>query len=333
MGRLTHVELRRYLARGAVRMLIIGMVAAVLVAAFSVWRTTQPPSQAQVDEAQRQYAIAQSDWVQNGPQMIATCKEHEAEARQTDPSFACDKIAGTAPTLDSYLPSRETFAASAGGWLGQVGSLVLLLSLIVGATFVAAEFSTGALSTWLTFEPRRGRVFASKAVVVTAATAVTALVVTALAVGVFWVAAAVNHATGDVTAQTLTDLGNESARGAAAAGGAALLGAVLAFLLRHTAAVIAVVIAWLIAVDKLLVIGLLQAPRWSATYNLQAWLNAGFEQTVGPTSCSTDAAGTMVCDGGTNLTITMAQAGVTLAGLLAVAAAVALLVFQRRDVA
>lgn len=329
-GRLVRVELRRYLAREGVRWLVVGMVAAVLLTGFAAWRSSRSPSEAQLAEAQHQYAMAQADWAQHGEQYLADCRANEKQVQRPEQAagFSCEDMV---PSLDRFLPMRETFAGSAVGWLGQVATFVLLLSLIVGATLVAAEFSTGSMSTWLTFEPRRGCVFASKVVVPTVVTGAAALVVAGVAVGVFWAATAVNHATGHVTAQTLIDLGNGSARIAVAAAGAALLGAVLGFLTRHTAAVIAAVIAWLIAVDQILISALLRAPRWSVAYNVQAWLAAGFEQTVGSTSCTTDAAGT-VCNG-TTLVITMTQAGLLLAALLAVATVLALLVFRRRDVA
>ncbi len=330
MGRLMRVELRRYLARAGVRWLVVGMLAAVLLTGFAAWRASRPPSEVQLAEAQRQVTLAQADWAQHGAEHVTTCRQQQAQARQTDPyaDFQCDR---GAPTVESFLPPRQTFAVNASDSLGQVATFVLLLSLIVGATFVAAELSTGAMSTWLTFEPRRGRVFASKAAVASVATGTAALVVSVLAVGVLWVATALNHATGQVTAQTLIDLANGSARIAVAAAGAALLGAGLGFLLRHTAAVIASAIAWFIAIDGTLVSGLLLAPRWAVTTNLQAWLRAGtvyYQQ--GP--CVTDPLGGLACNP-VQKTLSMAAGGLTLAAGLVAVTALALLVFRRRDVA
>lgn len=331
LGRLSLVELRRYAARAGVRWLIVGMLAVVVLTAFGAWRASRPPSEEQLAAAQQQVAMAQADWEANGEQRVAECREQEAQAQQTDPNvhFGCDQMA---PHLEAYLPYQATFADSAQGWLSQVATFVLLLSLIVGATFVAAEFSTGAITTWLTFEPRRPRVFASKVAVVTVATGLAALVVAVLSVGACWLATAINHAPGPWTAQLFVDLGNSAGRIAAAAAAAALLGATLGFLLRHTAAVIAVVIGWIVAIDGLLVQGLLRAPRWAVTLNLQAWLNGGFQQTVGSTSCTTTSDGVTTCNG-VQLVITMTQAGLTLLALVAVVTALALLVFRRRDVA
>ena len=331
MGRLTGVELRRYVAREGVRWLVVGMVAVVLLTGFAAWRSSRPATQAQLDQAQADYQLQLTHWNQFSEQMIADCRTTEQQARQNDPNvtFNCDQMK---PTVEQFLPYRETFAGSAQGWLRQVGTFVLLLSLIVGATFVAAEFSTGAITTWLTFEPRRGPVFVSKSLVVTVVTGVAALLVSALAIGVFWAATAINHSTGDVTSQTFSDLGDQAGRIAAAAAAAALLGAGVGLLTPPTAPRIAVGVGWRIAIDGILLQSLLRAPRWPLTTNLQAWLAGGYEQGLGGTTCMSNSAGVTTCDG-EKLVVTMTQAGVTIAVVLAVVTALAVLVFRRRDVA
>jgi ABC-2 type transport system permease protein len=331
MGRLTRVELRRYLARDGVRWLVVGMVAIVLLTAFAAWRSSRPPTQAQLDQAQQQVVLAQADWARNGAQHLADCRANELQARQTDPyaDFRCDSME---PTVKNFLPPQQTFAENAADWLSQVSTFVLLLALIVGATFVAAEFSTGAISTWLTFEPRRGRVFASKAVVAAVVTGVAALVVSVLAVAAFWGATAGNHAVGQVTARTVIDLGNQSGRIAAAAAGAALLGAALGFLTRHTAAVIAVVIGWFVAVDGIVASGLLHAPRWAVMTNLEAWLRAGTTYYL-QGQCTPDPLGNGFSCNTIQKSLSMASGGLTLVVLVAAVTALALVVFRSRDVA
>ena len=331
LRRLSLVELRRYTARVGVRWLVVGMLAVVLLTAFGAWRASRPASQAQLQQAQQQYEMAQTDWARNGDQMLASCQaaqEQQAAASGPQPDFGCDQMV---PTLARFLPSQATFAESGKDWVGQVAIFVLLLALIVGATFVAAEFSTGAIGTWLTFEPRRGRVFASKALVVTVATGAVALGVTALAVVSCWAATAVHHSVGDMTPALWADLGDSAGRVAAAAAGAALLGAALGFLLRHTAAVIAVVIGWFVAIDGILLSGLLHAPRWSAQLSLQAWLHAGatYYQDI---PCTTGPNGEVVC-GAVQKSLSMTQGGLTLAVLVVLVTVAAVRVFQRRDVA
>ncbi len=329
--RLSLVELRRYTARAGVRWLVVGMLAVVLLTAFGAWRSSRPPSPALLQQAQQQYQMAQADWAQNGEQIVASClaaQEQQTPASGPKPDFACDRMA---PTLANFLPAQATFVQSGSDWVSEVAVFVLLLALIVGATFVAAEFSTGSITTWLTFEPRRGRVFASKALVVTVATGLVALVVVALAAAACWAATAAHHAVGTMTPALWIDLGNTVGRIGGAAAGAALLGAALAFVLRHTAAVIAVVIGWFVAIDGILLSGLLHASLWTVQLNLAAWLHAGttYYQDV---PCTTGLNGEMVC-APVEKSLSMTQGGLTLAVLVAVVSLLAVRVFQRRDVA
>ena len=43
-ARLARVELRRYLTRAGVRWLVVAMLVAVLLTAFTAWRTSRPPT-------------------------------------------------------------------------------------------------------------------------------------------------------------------------------------------------------------------------------------------------------------------------------------------------
>ena len=336
-ARLLLVELRRYLARAGVRWLVVGMVAVVAITAFGAWRSSRPPTEQQLQQAQQDYRLQLTQWQQHGQEQIDSCKAAEADARQGDPSvdFGCDQM--QAPTAEMFLPWRETFSQAAPGWLEQVSTFLLLLALVIGATFVAAEFSTGSITTWLTFEPRRGRVFASKLVAVTVATGVVVLVVAWLAIGAFWAATAVNHSAGDTTSQLWTALADRAGRLAVAGAVATAVGAALAFLVRHTAAVLGIAIGWLVVVDGIVASQIeLTSPgirRWMVQMNVSAWLQGGIENHVGATSCSTDSLGNTLCTGGTSLVVSMTHAGLVLGVVGAVVIALALVVFRRRDVA
>lgn len=333
VGRLSLVELRRFLARSAIRWLLVGMLGIVGVMAYGAYSDTKPPTQAQLDEAQRNFDEQMVYWQDGGEQQIQDCRDAEAAERELHPDeqidFGCETI--TPPQLEWFLPQRTTFAQSAAGWMGQAGTFGLMAALIIGATFVAAEFASGSMSTWLTFEPRRGRVFASKTAVAAGATGVAVLAQAASTVGVTCVAARLNDALGDVTGAVWTDLAHRVLRAGAMGVAAAAIGAALAFLLRHTAAAIAVAFAWLVVVENLLLALVDWYARWAVSLNVRAWLQGGLEEQMGVTSCVTDSSGNTVCDGQT-LVITMTQAGWYLVALVAVVVTVALLVFRRRDV-
>ena len=58
--------------------------------------------------------------------------------------------------------------------------LVALTALMVAGSFIGAEYSTGSIANWLSFIPRRGRVFASKLVTIVAFSALASAAAAAL---------------------------------------------------------------------------------------------------------------------------------------------------------
>ena len=152
-----------------------------------------------------------------------------------------------------------------------------------------------------------------------------------LAIGAFWAAVAVNGSVGAVTAQLWVDLGDQAARLACAGAFAAAVGAALAFLLRHTGATLGVVVGWLVAVDGILASLFVGLRRWTTQISLTAWLQAGVQEQVGATSCSSGPSGVTTCNG-TPVVVSMTQGGLLLLAVLVVVTALGLLVFRRRDV-
>ena len=165
MIRLISAEANRLLSR---RMTWGVAVATLLIVAFVGWTMTQmlaPPSAEQVAQAQQAYQQMQTDVATHKDEMLAQC------AADGTPADKC------LPTLESMLPSAPTHAvamdsATSGGMM--LGGLA---ALVLGASFIGAEYRSGSLGNWLTFVPRRGRVFAAKAIVVALASLVIGVVV------------------------------------------------------------------------------------------------------------------------------------------------------------
>ena len=163
MTRLTKVELRRLVSR---RLVVLAMVAGLVVSALAllgVWQQSRPMSDEEQRRAQVYYEQAVADWEEHGDEWVAQCRDDQAaerEATGSDVDFMCQDYAApqeadflrTAPPLEQTLPSLLSIHAN----------LLIFLALLIGATATAAELSTGAMSSWLTFEPRRLRVYASK---------------------------------------------------------------------------------------------------------------------------------------------------------------------------
>src|SRR5699024_10954949 len=142
----------------------------------------------------------------------------------------------TAPPMEDSLP----------GYLGVHSAIVGFAALLIGATFTAAELSTGALRTWLRFEPRRLRVYTSQA----HGAALGAMHVPALAAGLRCGAATfianLYGLLGTMEGADWAGTASMALRVIGLAVLAAAVGSALVFLLRHTAAVLGAAVVILI---------------------------------------------------------------------------------------
>jgi ABC-2 type transport system permease protein len=132
-----------------------------------------------------------------------------------------------------YVSEMEIgFAVAAG--------LLFTLSVVIGASFVGADWATGSLSTLLTWEPRRVRVFVAKLIAAVVTTAIVTLVLLVLEMLLLAPAAAAHGTMGFIP--WWTAVGVWLRIGALAAIGAAL-GLGLASVMRSAAGPVA---TWLI---------------------------------------------------------------------------------------
>jgi ABC-2 type transport system permease protein len=98
------------------------------------------------------------------------------------------------PALEDYLRTSSTVADAMQATSVLKFTLINLLCLLIGASFVAAEFRSGAMSTWLTFNPDRNMVYLTKL----AAASLSTGVVTAFAAGTSLVSLAITVSLGGV---------------------------------------------------------------------------------------------------------------------------------------
>lgn len=323
--RLLGVELRRLTARIAVVIVMVVGLAATLLLGLAAYSSAQPMTEEQLAEAEKYYELDRQNWEENGEQMIADCleaQEMDAEASGDDTlDYGCEEME---PQREWYIWEPPAFSEFTTAALPQALLLVSLVSLLVGVTFVAAEFATGSIGTWLTFVPQRGKVFTSKTTAAALAGLVFGLVWGAAYLGV--TAAGYALAGSDVT--ITAPLIHSVLKVGVLALAVTMIGTALAFLLRHTAAALGVAIGYLIGIDAILLQALRGGGRWSLTNNLAAWV-AG-RASYYEESCTTDQNGTM-CDY-VERTITQTQGGLVLAVVVVFVTALALLTFRRRDV-
>ena len=144
--------------------------------------------------------------------------------------------------------------------LEGISSITSILGLVIGASFVAASWQTGTISTILTWEPRRLRWFSARILVLAAGVlVVTALIVAFLSAGLA-LAAMLRGSTVGVDGAWWTDVLTTSLRVSVVAAISAVIGGGVAAIGRHTAAALGVVFVWT-AVLEGLVRGL--RPLWT----------------------------------------------------------------------
>ena len=161
MMRLTKVELRRLFSRRLTTIAMLGALVVTGVMLFGSFQEAKPLSAQEQATQQAQFDQARKDWDANGEQQIQDCLKQQAETQKTDPKadFACSQME---PNLANWGKPQAKFAEMMPGTLLAGSLLLTFVGFVVGASFVAAEFSSGSMGNWLTFEPRRMRVYASK---------------------------------------------------------------------------------------------------------------------------------------------------------------------------
>ncbi len=327
--RLARVELDRFRSRRLVRWATVLAVGVGLLLGASSWWQARPPSAAQVAQAQEIVTQQREDWAANGAEYVKGCEDDQAANPSNYPAdFDCATDLQPTLELDDFLPSRGIFAEAGVAALQTDAYLLLGLVLLLGASFVCAESVSGALSTWLTFEPRRTRVYATKTAAAAVGGAVVAAVGFAVALGGQWVAFALHDRAG-ATGHLWTQVAAEGGRVVVLAAAVAAIGTGLGFLLRHTTAVLGVVAAVFALVDAAVVRKALEQPRWTLTVSSDAWITAHGTYTV--EKCTTNQNG-MMCDYVEHV-VSMTHGGLVLAGVTVVVVVLGWLVFRRRDVA
>ncbi|QDO88364.1 ABC transporter permease [Ornithinimicrobium ciconiae] len=333
MTQLTRVELRRILSRKIVHLSVLAILAVSALVFWGLWQSVQPLS-AFEDRARADFEMAHEDWESqqefNDEEFISQCLEdQEAERERTGDAtldFGCEWPEPTfEEMLASYGPPSMVDLYTMN--LQQTGTLVFFLVLLGGSTATAAELAHRTLGTWLTFEPRRDRVFGSKVL----ASGLVAIPITALflalilgGIPLIFRMRGVDDA---VTAAQWADLGWMSARIVLLAVFLGMVGAAAGLLLRHTGAVLGIVIGYMLVAENMVRALFPDWAKYLLSENLIAWVNDGHEMH------------TWVCDEGFEgncreviTRISLEQGALVIGVVGAVIILASWLVFRRRDV-
>lgn len=332
--RLVRVELRRVVARTLVMVAVLGALAGVGAVVFGTWSTTRPLSEAQLRDAEAAYQWSVEDWEENGEQYMADCLEQLELERQAvedaggDPDGVYDYCADSEPRRENYIPQSPELETVLPMQIYGITTLLMFVALAIGTTATAAEMSTGAMSTWLTFVPQRMRVFGSKVLAPTLFVIPVVVVLLAVHLGAVWFIHDSQGLADGMTAAIWTDTAWSAARVVAVAAVVTAIGAALGLLLRHTAAVLGAVLGWFILVEGMLVSMVQQLRPLSLVLSIQAWVNDGALYWVN--TCTVTDQGTSCT--GVEETLSLVQASIQLGAVAVVLIGVSALVFRRRDV-
>jgi ABC-2 type transport system permease protein len=203
-----------------------------------------------------------------------------------------------------------------------------LAFLFVAASFIGAEYSSGALANWLSFVPERGKVFTSKLLAVVIAAAVVNAAASALTIALAALVTRAAHA----QVAGVGKIVQTGGRGVVIGVICAILGYGLAMLTRHTIAAAGTVLAYLFVSSVLSglsqVIAPLQKIRpFQAETNALAFLNHGYAYTTYVDVATPEG----VTQQAVRHMVSFAHSAGYWSIIVVVVVAVALMIFRRRD--
>lgn len=319
--RLVLVELTRFRARRAIAMLLLAAtLLTVLIAGVTAWET-RPISEADVAAAEQQAREeAQQPHVR---EQLEECREEPGDYGATS-ADDCEEM--VVPQAEWFLWRSELSLTEQRGGSGLAAAVLLVVvSVVVGATFAGADWASGSMSNQLLFESRRGRVWTAKALAVLIGTALVAGVV----LGGLWLFLHLVAEARDITTPATVQqaVRGDVLRGTLLAGLAGVGGYALSMLTRSTVATVAVLfvvsVAGEILVNLIPVEGRL---RWSPAANVMAVLQDGTTVYDPSLPCTTDGSECGM------LAIDLADGALFLGAVLAVVAVLSVWSYRRRDV-
>lgn len=320
MSRLVWAEVTRLLSRRftgiALVVLLLGLGAYQLVVNDSL----SPQTDEQLAAAQRSYEQSHQDWVDNHEKYEQACRKTGGTPKE---------CAIPEPTLKEFSVEPAPFSQAARTALGISTVLVSLVGFMIAASFIGAEYSSGSMSTWLTFVPRRGAVFWSKILTVIGFAALLAALTGALVLAATVVLGRLQGS--DI--ELLRHLAAMAARSVLVVVGLTVLGFCLGLITRHTAGAIGVLVA--LVVVSFVRIGPLNSLAWAQRItpwtpegNMAAIVVGGYRYYVPVQKLTPEGVSIEF----TQHSLSLAHGAGYWAILLFVLVASSLLIFRRREV-
>lgn len=274
--RLLNVELKRFWSRRLVWITGLALVGIMGFTVVGAYFSSIPPSTEELAEQEMYYQEELADWEVFGEEMVAECLEdQEAERLQTDDptlDYGCEEMG---PPVRESFGWQPTFVDDAQFLIGTMALTIVAGGVLIGASLIAAEINTGALDNWLTFEPRRTRVFFSKLLGVAVGIIPVGLATVLALVGGTLGAYALNDAIGTTSAGFWGTLIWGAVRIVLMTMVGAVAGITLGTLMKHTAAALGAVIGYVLVFEALIGGLLPKWQPWLISTNIQGFLDRG----------------------------------------------------------
>lgn len=235
MKRLLSVEFRRYAARRAVRATGVLAILTILIATVIVFINSDR-SVAAIRDSERERQ-----------RLIEECEEAaETQPAEFQREGECE---GFFPRESSDPRFHLTVLEDV---LEGLSFLFVIVAMGLGATFFGAEWNAGTVTTILTWEPRRARIFAAKVLAAAAFVFVAVMMVQALLVAVMAPVALLRGSTAGVDGEWLGAVTGIAARSAVIGALAAVIGMSVASMARNTATALIVAFVYFAVIENVL---------------------------------------------------------------------------------
>lgn len=239
MKALITVELLRLLSRR-----LFKGISALVIVAFAIIGTisfvASDDSPERVAQAQAQHKVDIADCVERAE--LAASQDQSPAGRDFE-QLCRDEIYGSDPR----------FRYSDMPWiLGSMGMPLMMLGWLLGASFIGAEWKDRTITTTLTWERRRIRVLAAKAIALSLVVSAWVLLLQGVFIGAMYPAGAFEGSMAGVDGQWWLDIGLLALRVGGLAVMAGLLGFSLAAIGRNTAAALGIGFVYLAVIEGMI---------------------------------------------------------------------------------
>ena len=320
MTSLIWAEITRLLSRRLTGIAMIMMLLGVAGYQLVVNDALSPPSSEERAAAERSYQQAHQDWAAGREQWEQECRDTGAPR---------EECVIPEPTLAEFTGDSTPFKEAASTALKLSTVFVALVMFTIAASFIGAEYSSGSITNWLTFIPRRSHVFWSKLLTVAGFAALVGTVAVTLVLGASLVLARLHGS--DIEA--VPELAGVAVRGILPIVVVAILGFCVGLLTRHTAGAIgillATVVAWFVRIGELS--SQAWAHRitpWTPEGNIAAIVDRGYTYAVPLEKVTPDGVHVELLE----RTVSFTHGMVYWSIILTLVILGSLLIFRRRDV-